>query len=233
MLVADPPPVVAAFDDVDHAGGLAVVLADVGVVVHREEIADLVKGEFLRIAEPGREHLETAAVGIAPQDASFVVERDDAPLGFDVAPAVADAHVEFPVGPELEPVEVVAAVRLADPEAGEDRRPFSVLELPEVRDGGEPDLSFSRDDSRGDAVGDRAESVGEGLRVVGPAGSARSSMRRIASDSTASLSASVPRWRRCMATRSSTVRHARSSSSQSIFVRMSSTDVRRRWVSTT
>ena len=68
VLIVHPPTGVAAFDDIDPPRAVAAV----GVVVAGEEIAVIVEGEFLRIAQARRDDFQVAAIGLAAKDAARV-----------------------------------------------------------------------------------------------------------------------------------------------------------------
>ena len=172
MLVADAPAVVAAFDEVQPTR----LVAEVGVVVAGEEVAEVVEGEFLRVAEAGGEDFEVAAVGVAAEDGARIGVGDDAAGGFDMGAAVADGVVEFAVGSEAEAVEVVAEITDAQAVAEVEGLALvgatfagGVLEQPEVGEVGEPDIAVAGEDVGGESVEDGVEAVGEDGGVVGMA----------------------------------------------------------------
>src|SRR6185503_5301809 len=85
--------------------------------------------------------------------------------------AVADREVELPVGAETEAVQVMADEREADAEAGVHHPALfglalDLLEVPEVRDAGDPVLALPGQNSGGQARGRRVEALGEGDGVV-------------------------------------------------------------------
>ena len=166
------PTGIAALGDVDEAFPL---LPQVAIVVHGEEVAVVIEGDFLRIAQAGGIDLQIRSVGVHPQDAAGVrVPKDSAFAIGDREPVVAAGEVEFPVGPHDESVQVVAI------EGGVDSEPAE-FRLLGVRDaiviGVAKPLQFriARDPHRvvpgqhsGDDSGDLLiETLGEELRAVG------------------------------------------------------------------
>ena len=118
VLVADAPAAVAALDDVHQPAPVA----GVAVVVHGEEVAVLVEGQFLRVAQAGGDDLQVRAVRVAAQHRAAVrVEQMFALLGGHVEAAVADAEVELAVRPHAQAVQVVAEEGDVDAEAGGQR----------------------------------------------------------------------------------------------------------------
>src|SRR5439155_12206304 len=103
VLVAAAPAAVAAFDDVDPACLVAVI----GVVVAGEEIAVLVEGELLGIAQAGRDNLQLRAVGITAQHGTGVGTRHGPALGLDVEAAIAAAEIDFAVRAKAQSVHVM------------------------------------------------------------------------------------------------------------------------------
>src|SRR5438128_2473129 len=106
-LITDAPAGIAAVDDVHET----LLVALIGIIVAREEIAVFGECERLRIAQAHREELEMRAVGVATEHGA-VVERDNfaAFPGFHMCAAVADAVIEFPVGSPNCAMHVVAHV---------------------------------------------------------------------------------------------------------------------------
>ena len=114
-LIGHVPTAFAAVDDVDQPR----VVAFVAVVVVGEQIAVLVEGEFLRIAQAAMDDFELGTVLIAAEHRSGT--RADERLAFlagHVEAAISDAEIEFAVRTENQPVEVVAEEGDVHPEAG-------------------------------------------------------------------------------------------------------------------
>ncbi len=172
-LVADPPAAVAPLDHVDPARPVAAV----GVIVAGEQVAELVERQLLRVAEPRGEDLELGAVGVAAEDRAGVGDGQLAAVeGRHVEPAVADAEIEPPVGPEPQAVQVVAqeadvdAVPLVQQRAAIGPAvAVGVAELPEPGDARVPDVALPCQDAGADAGGRIVEPVGEDGGRVGPA----------------------------------------------------------------
>src|SRR6185437_5524989 len=68
FLISNAPAAVSPFHDVDPARRIA----EVGVVGAGHEIAEIIKAELLRIAQPGGEDLEVLAVHIAAKNPAGV-----------------------------------------------------------------------------------------------------------------------------------------------------------------
>ncbi len=237
-LVADPPAAVAPFDQVDPAR----LVAAVGVVVAGEQVAELVERQLLRVAETRGEDLQLGAVGVAAEHRAGVGHRQLAAVdGRHVEAAVADAEVEPPVGPEPQAVQVVAQEARRgrhSPVAG------SCGDRPGRRRrcrGASRARGCTRTRRRPCAPAARrrcrrpgslkpsAKTVAESAR---PSPS-RSTIRRTRSCSTSYRANPCPRYFLYMATRSATVRQARSSSSQFMCSRVSVTPAPWRKVSAT
>jgi hypothetical protein len=146
------------------------------VVVGGKQIAGVVEGQFLRIAQAEAEQFEIPAVGFASQHTAAVGDFDDDAFAIgDVEAAVAEAHVDPAVGPEGEPVEVMAGDADVHAEARGENGPGrggTGGEPPQVRDVGEPEMSVVGEDPGGGAVGDRVKACGEnfgGIRAAGTA----------------------------------------------------------------
>ncbi len=171
-LVGVAPAEIGVFDDVHDAG----FVGSAGVVVVGPEVAEVVEGEFLGVAEAGGEDFEVAAVEVAAEDGAGVDGVEDfAFFGDDVGAAVADAEVEFSVGADGEAVEIVSADADVDAVAGVEDFAFGggavfvVGEAPEVGDVGEPELAVAGEDAGGGAGDGLVEAVGENFGVVGAA----------------------------------------------------------------
>ena len=86
-LVLHLPTGVGAFDDVDHAGGVALV----GIVVDGERVAEVIEGDLLRITQAEVDDFEVRAVGLEAEDRAAVTGVVFLPfLGGEVETTVAD-----------------------------------------------------------------------------------------------------------------------------------------------
>ena len=133
-LVANPPAAVAPLDDIDPAGLVPLV----GVVVTGPEVAVLVEGQFLRVAQADGENLQVRAVGVAAQDRAGIGQGDGPPfLRLDIQAAVANAEVELAV--ELGEADLRRALRrrgdVSDYGGGAGRPETGVLKPRLVREG--------------------------------------------------------------------------------------------------
>ena len=177
VLVAAAPAALAALRDVDPAGHVA----GVGVVVVGEEIAGIVEGELLRIAQAAVDQFQMRPVRLAAKHGPALGVGDRRSLlRRDVERAIADREVEPAVGPHAQAVQVVARVLVADAVAGRQLRllvgdagPLRVAQHPDAGDAGEVDLVLERQDAGRDAVGGLVEALGEDGALVGHAGAGR------------------------------------------------------------
>ena len=90
-----------------------------GVVIDGPEIAEIVEGQLLRIAQAGAEDFQVATIGFAAQHAAGV--RDVQHHAFAIGHAhatVAEAEVDAPVVPANQPVNIVPADADVNAEAG-------------------------------------------------------------------------------------------------------------------
>ena len=137
ILVIATPAAVARFGEIDETLAFAL---HVGVVVHGEEIAVVVEGRLLGIADAVRVNLEARAVGLDAHDATLVgIEKIPPFLRGDVQTLVADAPVDAAVGSDAEAVHIVAGVGEVNAETVNDDLAnvrhavvVGVLEPPEV-----------------------------------------------------------------------------------------------------
>ena len=206
------------------------LVAAVGVVVEGEEVPGLVEHDLLGVAEPVAEHLQAGAVELAAEDRARPEPDEPLPLrGLDVEAAVAHREVETAVGTDDRAVEVVPEERDPEPVPRavalallRDPVTVRVHELPHVRDAREPDLhSAVREHLRQEPRTDPRRRVVEAGREDG-----RFVRFPIAVDvhqphdplglRLELLGVSLGTGARYIATRSATVRDARSSSSQSM-----------------
>ena len=105
------------------------LVARVGVVVDREEVAEIVEGDLLRIAEPRCKHLEAGAIRLAAKDRAATRIMGHVGLAlvvlvFNLVAAVADREIEPTIGAEHEPVHVVATKRHASSIARREHGPL-------------------------------------------------------------------------------------------------------------
>ena len=176
VLVAAAPAAVAAFDDVDPACLVAVI----GVVVAGEEIAVLVEGELLGIAQTGRDNLQLRAVGITAQHGTGVGTRHGPALGLDVEAAIAAAEIDFAVRAKAQSVHVMTdegdmhaiavmqqAALASNPDA------LRVAEQPEIGNAGVPDVAVAGQQAGADTVGQVVKAVREDRGPIGLAAAGR------------------------------------------------------------
>ena len=176
-LIRHVPAAVAVFDHVHEAR----VVALVAVVVVGEQVAVLVEGEFLGVAQAAHHDFEIGAVRIAAEDAAGALAFERlAFLRRDVEAAVADGEVEFAVWAEDEPVEVVAVEGAVHAEAFEqllalirDARALGVLELPQVRNASEVHVAVVGEHAGREAIEWVVEPAGEHGAFVRLAGTGR------------------------------------------------------------
>ena len=90
VLVVGAPAAIGPIHDVDHPGPVSLV----GVVVDTDEVAPLIEGDFLGIAETSMHNLEVGSVGIKAENRALVGigEVQTFPVR-DIHGAVADRSV--------------------------------------------------------------------------------------------------------------------------------------------
>ena len=146
------PTAVATFDDVDQPR----VISLVAVVVGGEQVAELIEGNLLRIAQAAMHNLELRAVGIAAKHRSVAraVKRDSFLRG-DMEAAIADREIQLAVRSPNQAVQVVSEKRRVHAEAGQQflldvshAVAVGVSQSPEMRDASEVDVSVVSQDSR-------------------------------------------------------------------------------------
>ena len=155
----------------------ALAIAVIAIVVAGEEIAVLVEGQLLGIAQTAREDFEIRPVGFHAKHRAFVGQINDVALfGFDVRAAIADAEVDAPVRAFDQAVEIVAGQAEVNAVAiGEllalVRFAVAVVvaQSPDARNVGEVNPAIARHHARGDAVEDVGETIGEHGRSLGHA----------------------------------------------------------------
>ena len=155
-LVGHVPAARAAVHDVDETG----VIPAVAVVVVGEQVAELIECEFLRIAQAAMDHFQFGAVGVAAEHGP--VARADKLFSFlarHIEAAIADAEVELAIGPEDQPVQVVAVERDVHAEAGEqlflhvrDAGALRVLQLVQAGDVRDEDFAVARQHTGAEAI---------------------------------------------------------------------------------
>ena len=144
VLVLAAPAGVGTLEQVDEAFAF---LRLVGVVIHADDVPEIVEGDLLEIADAGGEDLETRTVGFATQHGAGMRERElSSFLADDVGALVTDGPIDTPVWSETQAVHVVAGVSDMSAEAGRDEFldvgyavTVGVLEPPDVGDGGDVD----------------------------------------------------------------------------------------------
>ena len=106
-------------------------------------------------------------------DAGIDLRDDLSFLVLHVEAAVADGEIELPVGPEFQPVHVVPAKGEVHAEAAQQlllhlglAAVFLVLEVPEIRDAGVPNVVAAREDAGAGAIERIHEAVGEDDALV-------------------------------------------------------------------
>ena len=171
VLEAAVPSGRATLQDVDDAG----LVAEVGVVVHGEEVAELVERQFLRVAQPLVIDLDITAVRVAAEDgAGGGVLEVTTLLGGEVVTPVADRPVQPAIGSPGQSVHVVTGQTDADAEAVLNAAPLvgdavrvRVFEDPDVGNASQVDLPFLRDQSDHWPVEGIVELVGVDDSVLG------------------------------------------------------------------
>lgn len=166
------PAVVGAFGDVDEAFFLSLHVA---VVVDAEEVAELVKGGLLDIAQAGGEEFEVRAIEFAANDgAGEGVGEDLAFLGGEVEALVGCRGVDAPVRSDDGAAEIMSGVGEANGEpVGEgfagvgDPVSVGVLEFEEIGLHGGVDCVVPGGDAGGDAGDFGVEAFREGGGSVG------------------------------------------------------------------
>ena len=166
-LVLHLPAGVGAFDDVDHAGGVALV----GIIVDGEGVAEVVEGDFLRVTQAEVDDFEVGAVGFETEDRAAVAGVILlAFLGGEIEAAVADGAPDASVRTDGEAVHVVTGEGDTHAEAVFDDLALlldavllGVLQHPELRDAGEVDRVVPGHDAGAGAVEDVVEAAREDL----------------------------------------------------------------------
>ena len=166
-LMAHVPSGIRAIDDVNDARLVALV----AVVIHRDEVSELVERDFLRVAQAAVDDFEVRAIGIEAENKTFVVQVVmTAFAGGGVEPAVAHGSVNPAVGTEDEAVEVVAGERDVDAESVLDdvadiglAVAVRIAQRVDLRNAGEENRAFIFEDSGCDAIQHIVESSGEDI----------------------------------------------------------------------
>ena len=154
-------------------------VARVGVVVDREQVAEIVEREFLRIAKAMGDDLEARAVRLAAEDGARAGIGQHPAVLLDAIAAVADREIEPAVVTEHEAVQIVAAECDPGPvTTGEDRplrrtRPrlaiaVVVPESIEIWNAGHEDVAAAGEDPGHRPVDHPVEPLGEDRGGVGP-----------------------------------------------------------------
>ena len=118
MLVTHPPARVGPLDHLHPALPVSLIR----VVVAGEQIALVVEGQFLGIAQPAMHHLELRSVGLAAEHRALIGQVDHGALaGRHVRAAVTAGKIQTAVGAEDQPVQVVSRETEPHPEPMQDR----------------------------------------------------------------------------------------------------------------
>ena len=149
-------------------------VATVRVVVAGPQVAPIVEGQFLRIAQARGVDLEVAAVEVRAQHSARVrTVEQHAFLVDDLEAAIADRPIQQAIGAELNAVHVVAQQGHADAPTRALLRALiglqiavGVGELPHGRDAGVPDLTLVLEQACSNAIGSCAEAVRKDLVAV-------------------------------------------------------------------
>ena len=171
VLVVSAPPAIGPVHDVDHPGPVSLV----GVVVDTDEVAPLIEGNLLGVAEASVHNLEVGSVGIKAENRALVgIGKIQAFPACDIHGAVADRSIKPPVRTQGESIEIVTGQGDTEAETGEELFPcvgnavvIGVAEGPDVRDAGEVDLTLQRVDATCRAVEHPVEPFGVDAVPVG------------------------------------------------------------------
>ena len=122
----------------------------VAIVVGGEQIAELVKRQFLRIPQPTTDNFQFASVGKTPKHGTNA--RPMQSLAFlrrEMKSAITDREIEFPIRAPAETVQVVSKKPGVHTEAGMNDRSFignaivvSVAQSPEIGNAGEVNITI-------------------------------------------------------------------------------------------
>ena len=160
-------------------------VARVGVVVDREEIAEIVERDLLRIAEPSGKHIEARAVGLTAKHraAGRIVGHVClalAVLVFDLVAPVADREIEPAVGAKHEPVHVVTTECHAGAVARREHGPLGrrgvdatvaieIAQPVEARDARQEHVSAAGENPGGGPLDEPVEAIRKDGRRIGHA----------------------------------------------------------------
>src|SRR4051812_42745086 len=121
----------------------------------------IVEGELLRIAQAAREHFQIRSIHLAAQHHSFIGINER--LSFardDVEPAIANAEIKPPIGPDTQTMQVVTEECDVHTESGMERLPrvgFVVCvrraKQPKIRDTTVINLPVAREDTSANSIG--------------------------------------------------------------------------------
>ena len=169
--MAAAPARVAALGDVNETLALT---GHVGVVVHAENVAEVVEGDLLHVAQAVGEDLEAAAVRFAAHDAAFVrVIPAFALLAHHVRAFVANAPVDAAIGADAWAVHVVSRVGDVHAETMRDDLPLvgdavviRIAQAHEIRRDGDVNPAFVIQDARRDAGDDAVKTLGKDRHLV-------------------------------------------------------------------
>ena len=172
-LIGHRPASLASLHEVDDPGEISAV----AVVVAGKQVAVVVEGKFLGIANSGGEDLEIRAIRVHPEDrtasAAHHIGQNATVWQRDAVAAVAHRVVELPIRAPDEAVKIVTLERGLDAVAGRERLfgvgnaiAVAVVEAIDAGDLGHPDRTVLGEDAGRDPVhgivelGDHATAVG-------------------------------------------------------------------------
>ena len=149
----------------------------VRVVVDAEDVAVLIEGDFLDVAETTGVNLEVGTIGIAAEEGALVgVFEVEAFLGFYAHSLIADGPIDAPIRAHCEAVHVVSGVGEMSSESVGDGFTgvgfaivVGVAKFPNIRDDGGVNVAIVMKDSGGDTGNFVGETFGVGGRLVGEA----------------------------------------------------------------
>ena len=174
ILMLITPAGIGAFQQIHQAFTL---LRLVAVVVYADDVAEVVEGDLLGVADAVGVDFEVRPIGFAAQYGSAMREIElSAFLARDVAALVSHGPINAAVRAEAQAVHVMTGVGDVPTEAGRDdflhvryAVAIGVLEAPDVRDGGHVDPAIEIEDTRGDTRDRGVEALGEERHLVGDA----------------------------------------------------------------
>ena len=174
ILVLVAPAGVGALEQIHQA---LPFLRLVAVVVDADDVAEIVEGDLLGVADAVREDLEARAVGFATQHAAFMrVSEGASLLADDVRALIADRPIDATVRTETQAMHVVARIGDVSAEASGhdllhvgDTVSIRVFQPPDIGNGRDIDPSVEIQHAGGDPGDGRVEAFGEDGDFVGDA----------------------------------------------------------------